>query len=235
MYDLHIGMTGNTPSATVALDFRCTITQWTGEDWENISLALTTADQVSQLIQLPEPKRIDISLGQTSLFPPLFGQSGGFNPPTQSRQIVLNEGTERDREVLPGPWGEQAQIAWAHAPPVPPGPVVDEAARGDAPSQPQAVSQLISRVCVDRHAIIAETPLTLFGLGKIQDSKDPITHIANGCIFIPSDHAAHHVLVASLSLQAEFMRVVVPSIDTRVYYTVRHTFLSLPPVLIQNV
>ena len=64
-------------------------------------------------------------------------------------------------------------------------------------------------------------PIHTFVSLKFQDSKDPIMHIANGNIFIPSDHAEHHVLVASLSLQAEFMRVVVPSIDTRVYYTVR--------------
>lgn len=68
--------------------------------------------------------------------------------------------------------------------------------------------------------IIRDLTRTLASL-EFQDSKDPITHIANGSIFIPSDHAEHHVLVASLSLQAEFMRVVVPSIDTRVYYTVR--------------
>ncbi|KAF9230260.1 hypothetical protein BU15DRAFT_83858, partial [Melanogaster broomeanus] len=52
-----------------------------------------------------------------------------------------------------------------------------------------------------------------------QGSKAPITHTAKGCIFVPSDGTAHHVLVASIALEAQFMRVAVPSIDTRVYYT----------------
>lgn len=67
VYNLHVTMTGNTPSPMARLDFRCTVTQWTGENWDNISLALTTGDQVSQLIQLPEPKRINISLSPTHI------------------------------------------------------------------------------------------------------------------------------------------------------------------------
>ena len=231
-YDLHISMTGNTPSPTVTLDFRCTVSQWTGENWENISLSLTTANQVSQLIQVPEPKKINISLGPTSFFPPayaprlgLFGQpasQGAFNAPATSLR-QRDEGVERDRDrERPAPpqqefFGQQPHFG--SAAPIPPIPVVDEAPQRDAPSQ--SVSQLISRVCVVFHAIFFET--SLICVLNIQDSKDPITHIANGSIFIPSDHAAHHVLVASLSLQAEFMRVVVPSIDNHVYYTVRVT------------
>ncbi|KAF8556484.1 hypothetical protein OG21DRAFT_614310 [Imleria badia] len=204
-YDLHIAMTGNTPSPTVTLDFRCMVSQWTGENWENISLALTTAE-VSQLIYLPEPKKINISLGPTIGFPPtnpprfgIFGQPINSNAPAAPQLRQLDEGAEcdrdRERQIPPQQqlWGVQQSQFGRAASPMPPMPVVDEAPNLDAPSQ--TVSQLISR-----------------------DTKDPITHIANGCI-IPSDHAAHHVLVASLSLQAEFMRVVVPSIDTRVYYT----------------
>ncbi|KAH0833405.1 hypothetical protein J3R83DRAFT_12511 [Lanmaoa asiatica] len=207
-YDLHIAMTGNTPSLTVRLDFRCTVTQWTCENWENVSLVLTTADQVSQLIRLPEPKRIDISLGpihvvQQPSMAPLPSQPIVIQPSWPSwdrRPGLFGAPSAISEQQLPPPHEPsyaqptRACVPQINPPLLPPSPVANEAFEVDAPSQ--TVSQLISH-----------------------GSKDPITHIANGSIFIPSDHATHHVLVASLSLQAEFMRVVVPSTDTRVYYT----------------
>ena len=84
-------MTGNTPSATVTLDFRCSVTQWTGENWDNVSLALTTGDQVSQLIQVPEPKRIDVSLGPTYIPPGFNAQPTLFGSP--ARQSMPPRGT----------------------------------------------------------------------------------------------------------------------------------------------
>ncbi|KAG6372192.1 hypothetical protein JVT61DRAFT_7985 [Boletus reticuloceps] len=204
-YDLHIAMTGNTPSPTVTLDFRCTVTQWTGENWENISLALTTANQVLQLIRLPEPKKIDISLRPSNVFhqptnafhrPANAPQAALFGAPAAplSRSSVLASATASID--IPGQRPpNQAPIAQlANFPPGSPTTVVVETPEAEAPSQ--GVSQLISH-----------------------DSKDPITHTASGNLFIPSDHAEHHVLVDSLSLRAEFMRVVVPGIDNRVYYT----------------
>ncbi|KAG8212848.1 hypothetical protein J3R82DRAFT_11165 [Butyriboletus roseoflavus] len=199
-YDLHVTMSGNMPSPMVRLDFRCTVTQWTGENWENVSLALTTADQVSQLIQLPEPKKIDIRVALPQTFPranqPTSCMFGSSSQPSQGTSFfgTASFGAQnREQQGMPSPT-----------------PVVDEAPK--VVSQPQTVSQLISH-----------------------GSKDPITHVADGGIFVPSDHAEHQVLVASLSLQAEFMRVVVPSTDTRMYYTceVKNTseYVLLPGIV----
>ena len=212
-------MTGNTPSATVTLDFRCSVTQWTGENWDDVSLALTTGDQVSQLIQVPEPNRIDISLGPTSTFPLVSTQEPARQPAEKrSGKVEPNRDCEPERRQVVPIWDQQA--------PLPVAPVLgaSEAPGVEAPSK--TVSWLISHVCFVRRFIVSEPSFTSWG---VQGSKDLITHVANGSMFVPSDHAAHHVLVASLSLQAEFVRIAVPSIDTRVYYTVRSIFfLSLP-------
>ncbi|KAG9308044.1 hypothetical protein JVU11DRAFT_12611 [Chiua virens] len=122
---------------------------------------------VSQLIQVPEPKRIDIRLSPASIFAPVRSGPTVFVQPTFAGTF-------------------SAAVARA--------PITDKAHEMDTSSQ--TVSQLTSH-----------------------SGKDPITHFASGSIFIPSDNTAHHVLVTSLTLQAEFMRVVAPNVDTRVYYT----------------
>ncbi|KAF8838853.1 hypothetical protein BDN67DRAFT_970913 [Paxillus ammoniavirescens] len=219
VYDLRVATIGNLPPSTITFDFRCEVTQATGENWDNVRLTLTTASQDSQLVQLPEPKKIDIGLTLPGPSFPGIGpglrpqpfpfQSGGvFHnlqrslPPPRQHQPATLFGGSNVAPTAPAAWDEnweQVQPTQesggqqqGDATPVPPPPRQSI----KAPSASQPVAQFISK-----------------------SNKDPITHTANGCIFVPSDGSAHHVLVASLSFEAQFIRVAVPSIDTRVYYT----------------
>lgn len=191
-YDLHVAMTGNTPSPTVTLNFRCTVTQWTEENWENVSLVLTTVDRVSQLIQLPEPKRIDISLGPThgvhqpatALQPqpivieppnPLYYNghramaSRGAVPRSEGVEHDRNRNRDHDRDIQRG-WDEisavqlpPAQRQLPYVHAAPPASVVVQDSVLGAPSQ--TVCQLISHVCAVHQSILSEKLLTFVSWG----------------------------------------------------------------------
>ncbi|KAF8124731.1 hypothetical protein EV363DRAFT_1403015 [Boletus edulis] len=233
-YDLHIAMTGNTPSPTVTLDFRCTVTQWTGENWENIGLALTTANQVLQLIRLPEPKKIDISLRLSNVFrqpTSAFHQPmNAFNQPMNAFNQPMNAFNQPTNAFHQPANAPQAALFGAPAAPLSRSSALPASATavidipGQRPPNQAPIAQLANFPPGSPTTVVVETPeaeAPSQGVSQLisHDSKDPITHIASGNLFIPSDHAEHHVLVDSLSLRAEFMRVVVPGVDNRVYYT----------------
>ncbi|KIK93784.1 hypothetical protein PAXRUDRAFT_828630 [Paxillus rubicundulus Ve08.2h10] len=226
VYDLRVATVGNLPPSTTTLDFRCEVTQATGENWDNVKLMLTTASQGSQLVQLPEPKKIDIGLVFPSLsFPAIGPGSHPIQPfPFQSDGVFRNDkrsflSSHEYRHTTLFGGSNIAPAGLASALPTPPRGENRERVqlaqeiRGQeqdnvvpVPPPPQQSVQVPS----------ASQPVAQF---MSRANKDPITHIANGCIFVPSDGSAHHVLVASLSLEAQFIRVAVPSIDARVYYT----------------
>ncbi|OAX30576.1 hypothetical protein K503DRAFT_788361, partial [Rhizopogon vinicolor AM-OR11-026] len=53
-------------------------------------------------------------------------------------------------------------------------------------------------------------------LAKLE--KD-ITHTATAKVFLSSQKEAHHVLIATIPLNASFTRVAIPAVDARVFYT----------------
>jgi hypothetical protein len=171
VYDLRVATINNLPPSTVTLDFRCEVTQATGENWDNVKLTLTTASQESQLVQLPEPKKIDIGLtlpgpsfpgiGPGSRPQPFPFQSGGvfqniqrsLPPPHQHQPVTLFGGSNVAPAAPPPPprdgnWG-QVQLAQesggqqpVNVTPVPPAPRQSV----KAPSASQPVAQFISKV-----------------------------------------------------------------------------------------
>ncbi|OAX33724.1 hypothetical protein K503DRAFT_804140 [Rhizopogon vinicolor AM-OR11-026] len=53
-------------------------------------------------------------------------------------------------------------------------------------------------------------------LAKLE--KD-ITHTATAKVFLSSQREVHHVLIATIPLNASFTRVAVPTVDARIFYT----------------
>jgi hypothetical protein len=171
VYDLRVATINNLPPSTVTLDFRCEVTQATGENWDNVKLTLTTASQESQLVQLPEPKKIDIGLilpgpsfpgiGPGSRPQPFPFQSGGvfqnvqrsLPPPHQHQSATLFGGSNVASAAPPPPsrdenWG-QVQLAQesggqqqGNITPVPLAPRQSV----QVPSASQPVAQFISKV-----------------------------------------------------------------------------------------
>ncbi|KAH7884852.1 hypothetical protein F5I97DRAFT_1929687 [Phlebopus sp. FC_14] len=256
VYDLRVATTGDSPSPSVCLNFRCKITQRTGENWDNVELMLTTGSPTSQLIRLPEPKTTDIGLGRTAPATrgsvSVFGQaampaqvSESAAPVSPSRPIWANNAPQPYFHVDNSPAQGYGLFGGPVAPETPsqgvsagpPSPSRGEGLFGTASLQTALFSQPLTDVTPQPEPQVASViqpptlpspaaparaaapPLPPVSQLISQASKDPITHIARGHIFVPSDGTAHHVLVASITLEAVFMRVAVPSVDTRVYYT----------------
>jgi hypothetical protein len=60
VYDLHVTTIDSAPSSSVVLTYRCQISQSTGENWDNVELAVTTSEPHIPLVGLPEPKKMQI-------------------------------------------------------------------------------------------------------------------------------------------------------------------------------
>ncbi|KAG2114827.1 hypothetical protein DEU56DRAFT_896191 [Suillus clintonianus] len=59
-YEMHVTTIDGVPSPSVSLTYRCLIFQSTGENWDNVELAVTTAKSRAPSGGLPEPKRTEI-------------------------------------------------------------------------------------------------------------------------------------------------------------------------------
>lgn len=83
-------------------------------------------------------------------------------------------------------------------------------------SQHQREGAVLAEVCHDCFLFLANLTMMFPQLDKA------ITHTTIVNVFIPSREAGgtHHVLLATIPLKASFTRVAVPSVDTRVFWTV---------------
>lgn len=62
VYEIHVATIDSVPSSSVVLTYQCQISQSTGENWDNVELAVTTADLYVPSAGLPEPKKIVMRL-----------------------------------------------------------------------------------------------------------------------------------------------------------------------------
>ncbi|KAG2031735.1 hypothetical protein BDR03DRAFT_1015846 [Suillus americanus] len=60
VYDIHVKTIDSTPSSSVVLTYLCQISQSTGENWDNVELAVITAEPHVPSVGLPEPKKMEI-------------------------------------------------------------------------------------------------------------------------------------------------------------------------------
>ncbi|KAG1737065.1 uncharacterized protein EDB91DRAFT_487811 [Suillus paluster] len=60
VYELHVTTIDSVPSSSVSLTYRCQISQFTRENWENVELSVTTAEPDLPLVGLPKPKKLEI-------------------------------------------------------------------------------------------------------------------------------------------------------------------------------
>ncbi|KAG1868630.1 hypothetical protein F4604DRAFT_1956340 [Suillus subluteus] len=60
VYEIHVTTIDSAPSSSVVLTYRCQISQSTGENWDNVELAVTTAELRVPSVGLPEPKKMEI-------------------------------------------------------------------------------------------------------------------------------------------------------------------------------
>lgn len=79
VYETHVTTTDSVPSSSVVLTYRCQISQSTGENWDNVELAVTTAKHHVHSVGLPEPKKMEIRQKQ-----------GFLSQPDSYRQPVVN-------------------------------------------------------------------------------------------------------------------------------------------------
>ncbi|KAG0705831.1 hypothetical protein DFH29DRAFT_1077424 [Suillus ampliporus] len=69
VYEVHLTTIDSVPSSSVGLTYRCQISQSTGENWDNVELAVTKAESNAPLLELPEPKKMEIrQLSQPSSY-----------------------------------------------------------------------------------------------------------------------------------------------------------------------
>lgn len=82
VYEIHVTTIDGAPSSSVVLTYRCQISQSTGENWDNVELAVTTAKPRVPSVGLPEPKKMEIRQ-QGSLF-----QSDAYHQPAVRTQVT---------------------------------------------------------------------------------------------------------------------------------------------------
>lgn len=80
VYEIHVTTTDSVPSSSVVLTYRCQISQSTGENWDNVELAVTTAKHYVLSIGLPEPKKMEIRQQQGFLSQPDSYRQPAVNP-----------------------------------------------------------------------------------------------------------------------------------------------------------
>ncbi|KAG2147788.1 uncharacterized protein EDB93DRAFT_1250508 [Suillus bovinus] len=71
VYELHVTTIDGVPSSSVVLTYRCQISQCTGENWDNVELAVTTEKPFVPLVGVPELKKTELK------------QQGSFLQPDQ--------------------------------------------------------------------------------------------------------------------------------------------------------
>ncbi|KAG1851546.1 hypothetical protein C8R48DRAFT_777838 [Suillus tomentosus] len=69
VYELHVTTIDGVPSSSVVLTYRCQISQSTGEDWDDVELAVTTAEPYVHSVGVPEVKKMELK-PQGSLWKP---------------------------------------------------------------------------------------------------------------------------------------------------------------------
>ncbi|KAG1759213.1 hypothetical protein EDD22DRAFT_907092 [Suillus occidentalis] len=80
VYEIHVTTTDSIPSSSVVLTYRCQISQSTGENWDNVELAVTTAKHHVHSVGLPEPKKMEIRQQQGFLSQPDSYRQPAVNP-----------------------------------------------------------------------------------------------------------------------------------------------------------
>ncbi|KAG1774462.1 hypothetical protein EV702DRAFT_1124039 [Suillus placidus] len=75
VYEIHVTTIDSVPSSSVVLTYRCQISQSTGESWDNVELAVTTAEPHVPSVGLPEPKKTEIRQKGFSMQPESYHQT----------------------------------------------------------------------------------------------------------------------------------------------------------------
>lgn len=75
VYEIHVTTVDSVPSSSVVLTYRCQISQSTGESWDDVELAVTTAEPHVPSVGLPEPKKMEIRQKGFSLQPESYHQT----------------------------------------------------------------------------------------------------------------------------------------------------------------
>ena len=186
-YDLHaITIDGNT-SRAVSLLYCANITQRTGEDWNNITLTLSTAN--SQTLQgLSVPTLASVTL--TPLHSTL-ARRPPRRPPTEC-DTVPEDFTPPSRfySRSPSPLIDQSP------------PEVYPAYRGPAPVPAQAPP---------------DGWIPTHGAAVSDHNPFAIAYRVEGDVTLASDGLAHRIAIAALTFDAELQYVCVPRLNTAVF------------------
>ncbi|KAI9056767.1 hypothetical protein FKP32DRAFT_1747571 [Trametes sanguinea] len=208
-YDLHATTIEGQPSKDVSMRYCATIVQRTGEDWNDATLTLSTADAQTQRqlsVPLLPPLKITVPNhhGVTVIPPPsrsLFGQPNipppGFGAPTMQ---LFGTSTEQARVSNPPP-----------APQAPSAPVivVDSNSRRASTASRESYARSPSPQPVVPPAFA--TP------GFSSRNSVSVAYRVEGTVSIPSDGEEHRLAVALLNFETNLSYTCVPRKSSAVY------------------
>ncbi|OSC98499.1 hypothetical protein PYCCODRAFT_1375112 [Trametes coccinea BRFM310] len=219
-YDLHATTIDGQPSNDVSMRYCATIVQRTGEDWNDTTLTLSTADaQAQRQMSVPPLQPLKITVPVRYLSPLHRYFSHGIDHENQYGVTVIPPPRFGAQPPAVPQFGAQGgTMAFgsfgSHIPPAPSSaPIVIT-----APSESRRASTDSSQSRARRSPSPQRmTPPTFSSPGFSSRNSVSVAYRVEGTVSIPSDGEEHQLTVALLNFGAELNYVCVPRKSSAVY------------------
>jgi hypothetical protein len=224
LYEIYTTSQDAERSLPLALHYRASITQKTGEDWAGVPLVLSTASNISLPSHIPRlpvyrirgrdpvgtPTAPHVGIGLPITRPPVFGAGAASQAHGQSTSAGGLFGsnmisTAGNCNTQPSLFGQPTTAATP----------VSHSPFAQIPVQPQQIPE--PALPESTHLEEETASVTL------RTSPVPVSYAVSHLVHLPSDETPHTVSITSLQLKADIHRVCVPKIDAVVYLQAKIT------------